>query len=114
MPWFLFTWVLWSIGFYLLALSITKVEVPWYVAFAFPLAAVFGIITFLTPGGVGTREGVLIAYMTVAGIPIIEATIVAVASRFWFLIGEAFIFVVGWGASRRNAANKTGYQTGDL
>jgi len=32
--------------------------------------------------------------------PIIEATSIAVVSRLWFLVGELFIFVIGWGAEK--------------
>jgi hypothetical protein len=30
-----------------------------------------------------------------AGIPVAEAALIAVASRLWFLVGEIFIFILG-------------------
>jgi hypothetical protein len=40
-------------------------------------------------------------YLTIAGIPLVDAATVAVASRFWFLSGEVFIFLLGWITSKR-------------
>ena len=43
----------------------------------------------------------MVGYLTLAGLPIAEAVTIAGASRLWFLVGEAFIFTVGWLADRR-------------
>ena len=110
MPWFSLYWILWSIGFYMLVVSLTKIDVQWGVGFGFPLAGVLGIMTFISPGGLGTREGVIVAYLTLASIPVVEATTIAVASRLWFLTGEVFIFIVGWAAHKKS--NKTPFKTG--
>ena len=88
-------------GFYMLVTSLIKMDVPWGVGFGFPLAGTLGIMTFISPGGLGTREAVLVGYLTLAGIPVVEATTIAVASRLWFLGGEVFIFVLGWIAHKR-------------
>jgi uncharacterized membrane protein YbhN (UPF0104 family) len=101
MPWFVLYWAFWSIGFYMLVISLIKLDVPWSVGFAFPLAGTLGIMTLISPGGLGTREAVLVGYLTLAGIPVLEATTIAVASRLWFLGGEAFIFIVGWITHKR-------------
>ena len=101
MPWFVAYWAFWSIGFYMLVASLIKMDVPWSVGFGFPLAGTLGIMTFISPGGLGTREAVLLGYLTLAGIPVVEATTVAVASRLWFLGGEVFIFIIGWIADKR-------------
>jgi len=58
-------------------------------------------MAFIAPGGLGVREGVMVGYLTLAGLPIAEAVTIAGASRLWFLVGEAFIFTVGWLADRR-------------
>jgi uncharacterized membrane protein YbhN (UPF0104 family) len=110
MPWFSVTWVFWSIGFYILVVSLTAIDVPWSCGFGFPLASTLGIMTLVTPGGLGTREGVMVGYLTLAGIPVTEATTMAVASRLWFLAGEVFIFSVGWVAKKvpHNAIYKLG------
>ena len=96
MPWFIAYWTLWSVGFYLFATSIIAIDVSWSVGFGFPLAATLGIITFISPGGLGTREAIMIGYLALAGISVVDATTVAVASRLWFLVGEAIIFLIGW------------------
>jgi uncharacterized membrane protein YbhN (UPF0104 family) len=63
---------------------------------AFPLAATLGIIAVIAPGGLGAREGVLVAYLVLAGQSVADATTVAVAARLWFLAGELALFVIGW------------------
>ena len=101
MPWFVGYWVVWSCGFYFFVDSLTATFVPWSVGFGFPLAGTLGIMTFISPGGLGTREAVMAGYLTLAGIPLVEATTVAVASRLWFLTGEVFIFISGWIVHKR-------------
>jgi uncharacterized membrane protein YbhN (UPF0104 family) len=101
MPWFVIYWALWSFGFYLLVTSLIHIDVLWSVGFGFPLAATLGIITFISPGGLGTREAIMVGYLTLAGIPLVEATTVAVASRLWFFGGEVFIFILGWVVHRQ-------------
>ena len=44
-------------------------------------------------GGLGAREGVLVAYLVLAGHSAADATTVAVAARLWFLAGELALFV---------------------
>jgi hypothetical protein len=38
----------------------------------------------------------MVGYLALAGLPVADATTVAVASRLWFIVGEVFIFIVGW------------------
>jgi uncharacterized membrane protein YbhN (UPF0104 family) len=111
-PWFALNWMLWSVGFYTLVVSLTAIDIPWSIGLGFPLAGTLGIMTLITPGGLGTREGVIVGYLSLAGIPVLEATTVAIASRLWFLLGEAFIFIVGWVAHKRssNTLNKVGHE----
>jgi len=107
MPWLAVYWLFWSIGFYMLAASLIPAKISWSVALGFPLAGALGIMVFITPGGLGTREGVIIGYLLLADIPAIEATNIAVAARLWFLVGEVFIFIVGWIVHKRlNKQNK--------
>lgn len=101
MPWFVSYWGFWSFGFYLLVTSLIKMDVPWGVGFGFPLAGTLGIMTLISPGGLGTREAVLVGYLNLAGIPVVDATTIAVASRLWFLGGEIFIFILGWISHKR-------------
>ena len=113
MPWFTMTWVFWSIGFYMFTTSLTAIDVPWSVGLGFPLAGTLGIMALIAPGGLGAREGVMIGYLIFAGIPAIEATTIAVVSRLWFLLGEIFIFILGWSLHKRSnrALDKTDCKT---
>ncbi len=88
-------WLLWSVGFHLLVLSSVAGAAPsLMLLFAFPLAAVLAIAALFAPGGLGVREGVLVACMVLYGMPADEATGLAILSRLWFLAGEVFIFVL--------------------
>ena len=101
MTWFAAYWALWSIGFYLLISSLIALDGTWWAGLGFPLAATLGIITFISPGGLGTREPIMTGYLALVGIPVADATTVAVASRLWFLGGEIFVFLLGWIVHRR-------------
>ena len=82
-------------------MSLTAIDIPWSVGFGFPLACTLGIMTVITPGGLGTREGVIFGYLTFVGMPTAEATAIAISSRLWFLGGEVFIFIIGWIVHRK-------------
>ena len=94
--WALLAWLCWSAAFYLFLLSLGLGGVSPADGLAFPLAATLGIIAVIAPGGLGAREGVLVAYLVLAGQSVADATTVAVAARLWFLAGELALFVIGW------------------
>ena len=108
-PWFVVFWMFWSIGFYMLVTSLTATDIPWHVGLGFPLSATLGIMAFIAPGAWRSRRG-KVGYLIFAGLPIAEAVTIAGASRLWFLVGEAFIFTVGWVADKRS--HKALCQTG--
>jgi len=103
LPWFMVYWILWTMSFYLLVMSLTSIDVPLSVGLGFPLAGTLGIMAFVVPGGLGVREGVLVAFLSLAGISVPLATTISIAARLWYLIGEVAIFVVGWMADRGSA-----------
>ena len=111
-PWFVLSWFFWSLGFYALFLSLCSINVKWSIGLGFPLAGSLGIMAIITPGGLVAREGVMVGFLNLAGIPVVEATTIAVASRLWFLAGEVFIFIVGLIVHRRssNSLNEVGYE----
>jgi glycosyltransferase 2 family protein len=88
-------WLLWCMGFWCLAASLTTHIVPPLVGLSFALGASLGIAAVIAPGGIGVREGVLVLSMNAAGMSLADSTAVAVASRAWFLVGETFIFLLG-------------------
>jgi hypothetical protein len=99
-PWFLSGWILWGVGFLLLALSITVQIIPFSAVFCFPLAGSLGILFVIAPGGIGIREGVITAYLMLLNISLPEAIMISASSRLWFLVGEFFIFTTGYLLSR--------------
>jgi uncharacterized membrane protein YbhN (UPF0104 family) len=103
-PWSALNWLFWSTGFYILCVSLITMDVQSSVGLGFPLAGTLGVMTLITPGGLGTREAILVGYLTLAGIPVVEATTIAVTSRLWFFGGEIFIFIVGSLAHKKSSS----------
>ncbi|UCG52587.1 MAG: flippase-like domain-containing protein [Candidatus Latescibacterota bacterium] len=101
LPWFVITWISFSIGFYLLAAGLSPDVVPRSVGLGFPLSIALGVMAVLIPGGLGVREGFMVGYLKLAGFSLQDATTISVAARLWFLAGEIFIFVLGMMASAR-------------
>ncbi|MEX0686385.1 MAG: lysylphosphatidylglycerol synthase domain-containing protein [Balneolales bacterium] len=95
LPWTVINWLFWSAGFYFLILSLTETQIPPTAGLSFALATNIGILAIISPGGLGVREAVLIAYLNFIGLSLAEATTISVASRLWFLIGEAMLFAAG-------------------
>lgn len=95
LPWFILVWLVRSFGFYVLLMSLTTVELPLSSGLAFPLATTLGVLSFITPGGLGVREGVMVGYLTLAGLSVKEATTISITARMWTLLGEIFIFLLG-------------------
>ncbi len=93
LPWFLLNWGMWSISFFLLSESLIKTPVSFFAAFAFPLAGALGVLVVFAPGGIGVREGLLTGYLSLIGMDIEHAAVIAITSRIWFLAGELFIFI---------------------
>jgi glycosyltransferase 2 family protein len=100
LPLFLALWAFWCGGFLLLADALTGTALPPFVGWSFALAATLGILAIVVPGGIGVREGVLMVYLTGAGLSVQEATTIAAASRLWFLVGECMVFVASLLAAR--------------
>jgi len=96
--WALLTWTCWSwsLAFYLFLISLGLTGISPGDGLAFPLAATLGVLAIFAPGGLGAREGVLVAYLVLAGQSAADATTVAVAARLWFLVAELALFVIGW------------------
>jgi glycosyltransferase 2 family protein len=88
-------WMMWSIAFYLLLISIHDISiVPIKAGLLFPISTVFGIVVVIAPGGLGIREGFLTLGLTALSLPSNDAASIAILSRLWFLIGELLVFVV--------------------
>lgn len=94
-PYSILNWSVWGIGFYFLVQALVPQDVPLLTGLCFPLAANIGVLAFFAPGGIGIRETMIVIYLNQLGISVAEATTIALASRLWFLFGEAFLFFVG-------------------
>jgi uncharacterized membrane protein YbhN (UPF0104 family) len=101
MVWYLVSWSTWSVAFWFLAASLVVGPLPLSTGFAFALGGSIGILSIFAPGGLGVREGILTAYLSLAGMAVQDATTIAVASRLWFMAGEVFIFLVAWVCDRQ-------------
>ena len=77
--------------------------------FAFPLSVCFGLIAIFLPAGLGLREGIIIGYLTLAGLDVESATTISFVNRLWFIGGEVFIFLLATGV---RIAGSKGIQAG--
>ncbi|MEX0778950.1 MAG: hypothetical protein WD037_04400 [Balneolales bacterium] len=102
--------MLWSAGFYFLILSLTDTPVSPSAGLSYALATNIGIMAIFAPGGLGVREAIIVGYLTFTGVSFAEATTISLASRLWFLVGEAFLFVAGLISNeyRKRSERKTG------
>ena len=92
-PFAILSWGFWSLGFYFLSVSIYGTELSTStMGLIFSLASVIGVVSVFSPGGLGVREGVLLAYLTFINWEKSDAISLVIVSRFWFLFGECFIF----------------------
>jgi uncharacterized membrane protein YbhN (UPF0104 family) len=94
LPSFIINWVTWCVAFYFLVASLTTQEVPFLAGTSFATASTLAIVSIIAPGGLGVREGLLSLLLMGFGIHKSDAITISVASRLWFLIGEAFIFTL--------------------
>lgn len=86
-------WLFWTLGFYVFMLAFAGDLLP-VMAFAFPLSVSFGVLAIILPGGLGLREGIIVGYLTLAGLDVETATTISFINRLWFIAGEVFIFLV--------------------
>lgn len=98
-------WIFWSIGFYLFMVSINFSYINPVTALSFPLASALGILAIISPGGLGVREGIITAYLTLAGVELTFATTIAFSSRLWYLVGEILTFVTSYILDLKNKKN---------
>ena len=87
-------WLIIGSGFFLLSASLYS-PLSWKMVFAliavFSMSWVAGVVTFLTPSGLGVREGVMALLLT-PFMPAPFPAIIALAARLWWIIGDLLIF----------------------
>ncbi|MCD4735919.1 MAG: flippase-like domain-containing protein [Bacteroidales bacterium] len=86
-------WLVWLFAFYFFVRSFYP-DAGFEIAFAFPLSVTLGLLAIVFPGGLGVREGIMVGYMTLGGIPVETATSISIYARLWFISGEIFIFLL--------------------
>jgi glycosyltransferase 2 family protein len=86
-------WALWSAGFWLLMVSMFN-DIHIILALVFPAGITFGFLMIFLPAGLGVREGALAAFLIAGGLTPANAATISVVSRFWFVSGEIFLFVL--------------------
>lgn len=100
-------WLLYGVAFRWFALAVGAPQggVAAYTA-AYTFSYLLGYLVLIAPGGIGVREGALVASMTQLGLASVgEATVVAVTSRLWLTALEVLpgVLLVAFGATRRKA-----------
>jgi glycosyltransferase 2 family protein len=89
LPGYLLTWLLYGCGLYLLARALYPLPIqtlPGIIA-SFAVAWVIGFMSFITPSGLGVREGVLgLLLATLMPQPI--ALLLALVARVWLTLAE--------------------------
>jgi uncharacterized membrane protein YbhN (UPF0104 family) len=99
-PMFVLAWLAWGTGFYLLANGLSESFVSPKAVVSYALAAVGGMLSPVTPGGLGVREGIMTWCLTDAGARLQEAVTIAACARLWSLVGELVFFAAGTVAHR--------------
>lgn len=98
-------WLVTGAGFYFLVASVQPVPISSWLALtsAFSMAWVIGFLAFLTPAGLGIREGALAVLLTPLLPPPLPA-LIALLARLWWTVAElisvALAMLVGWKMNR--------------
>jgi hypothetical protein len=105
---YILAWGIFGIGFYLFLISFLPLGWGFYpmAVGSFAVSWVLGILSIFTPGGLGVREGILIA-TTQRWLGPTVALGASVGSRFWLVLGEICFFLFAWGlqGSKKNKSS---------
>jgi len=91
---FMLTWLLNGVGFYLLIGAKTSLPVLWQAILIFPLARTVGTLSVITPGGLGVREGAIAGLLSLCGLSLPVGVAISVLARIWSFIGELFAYLL--------------------
>lgn len=103
----LLMWLTNGVAFYLFINSITPIPLAQLPAFIAMNAGAYwiGYISFLTPSGLGVREGVL-AFMLAAFFPTPIAVVLSLVTRLWTTAGELLGVVLVWIVPARSKSDE--------
>jgi glycosyltransferase 2 family protein len=84
-----------GVGFIFIVQSMLPVSAPMYVGLAsiYILASIVGLLAVFVPGGLGVREAVIVAFLSVY-FPVEQAIIVALVTRLYATISDAGVALV--------------------
>lgn len=85
-------WIPWILAFYFLTRAVLP-DAGIINAFAFPLSVCYGVLAIVMPGGLGVREGIMVTFLSLAGMNTELAISLSIIARLWFISGEIFIFL---------------------
>jgi len=90
-------WAVYSVAFYLFVYSVQPVPLTDLPALgaSYIAAWVIGFLSFLTPSGLGIREG-LLAYFLGFWLPAPVAVVIGLLSRLWVTAGELIGAAIAW------------------
>ncbi len=88
-------WLLFGFCFLIFIKSIIPASFGIYfgVTGAFAGSVTIGFLAFFTPGGLGVREGILVALLS-SYFPLPVATLIALLSRLWITLAELLLFFI--------------------
>ncbi len=82
-------WIIYGVAFYFFTNSVYGLShrlIP-VISCIFATAYALGYLSFITPGGLGVREGILASLLSTF-MPLPMATIISILSRVWFTLAE--------------------------
>jgi hypothetical protein len=88
-------WLIFSIGFHLMITSFYPVYMNqiFIIIGTYAISWLVGYYTFFFPGGLGVQEGIQV-YLLTFFFPLPIAIVIALASRFWLLLGDTIVFLL--------------------
>lgn len=111
---YVIVWLIHSLAFYILVVSITRIAPvnPLQFAAILPLCWIIGYLVIFAPGGIGVREAMLVVTLG-QFMPKEIALLIAVIQRIWFTLIEGLNFLLALLIPResdesKTEANKTG------
>ena len=94
---YMVNWFVLGFSFYFMIKSFYQISLSsyFYLTGAFSLSGLLGLLVFITPAGLGVREGVLV-FLLKQILPNSIAGIIAISSRLWLIIAELACFFIAF------------------
>jgi glycosyltransferase 2 family protein len=104
---FILFWIMAGIGFYFLATTVQQAStIQWFLFIPiYSIAWIIGFLAFLTPGGLGVREGAL-AMLLSPFLPPPLPSVIALLARLWWTVAELISVLLAVVIDRGNSATE--------